>query len=267
MDLLPLSVSLNILHNLPGRLQFRVIACAARKQAPEPIVAAAIADPAIMGYTNFYKILLKTARRPLARAIRIFSNPGATPVLMHCIHGKDRTGLVAMFLLLICGVPPKAIVEDYVRSDIALRESRDKHEMVSIPDHLTTNAVMSASAKVLEDLLAFLDEHYGGPIAYLKKAGMTDEEMASIRKTLMLAPGEEAPRPSDLEADVTAVEAQQLPENPEHDPDFTTRLSIGQYREEDLPPAALKHLSKSSFHKFNRQSSAAPTPSLHVVDE
>ncbi|KAK2076949.1 hypothetical protein QBZ16_005177 [Prototheca wickerhamii] len=279
VDLLPLSVSLNILHHLPGRLQVRVIACAATKQAPEPIVAAAIADPSVMGYSSFYKILLRKAMRPLARAIRLFSNPGATPILMHCIHGKDRTGLVAMFLLLICDVPPSAIVEDYVRSDSALRESRDKNELVSIPEHLRTNEVMAASAQVLEDLLGFLQTHYGGPIAYLRRAGITDAEIASIRRLLLRAPGEGKAPPGAAAVDVAASAPEAAapappapaPHNPEQDPDFETRLSIGQYREEDLPPLVRSSLSgriaKRASLRRRMSAPASQPPDLHVVEE
>lgn len=89
-----------------------------------------------MGYFKFYKILLEKARLPLARAVRLFADKDSAPVLVHCIHGKDRTGVVTMLLLLVCDVDPGAIVEDYVRSELILRESRDNNELVSLPGEL-----------------------------------------------------------------------------------------------------------------------------------
>jgi Tyrosine phosphatase family len=44
------------------------------------------------------------AMTSLASAMRIFANSGNLPVLVHCIHGKDRTGLVIALLLLLLGV-------------------------------------------------------------------------------------------------------------------------------------------------------------------
>jgi protein-tyrosine phosphatase len=41
------------------------------------------------------------------------AQPGG--VLFHCVGGRDRTGLVALVLLAIAGVPPEVIAEDYVR--------------------------------------------------------------------------------------------------------------------------------------------------------
>ena len=43
----------------------------------------------------------------VAKALRIFCAQDNYPVLIHCIHGKDRTGLIVMLLLLICDVPAK----------------------------------------------------------------------------------------------------------------------------------------------------------------
>ena len=43
--------------------------------------------------------------------------PAAAPCLIHCTSGKDRTGLVAAFILLAVGVPVDAVVADYQMSD------------------------------------------------------------------------------------------------------------------------------------------------------
>ena len=39
------------------------------------------------------------------------------PVLVHCLSGKDRTGIVIAALLLICGVDRAVIAEEYLLSD------------------------------------------------------------------------------------------------------------------------------------------------------
>ena len=41
------------------------------------------------------------------------AQPGG--VLFHCVGGRDRTGLVAIVLLVLAGVPPELIAEDYLR--------------------------------------------------------------------------------------------------------------------------------------------------------
>jgi hypothetical protein len=47
--------------------------------------------------------------------MRIFAKDKSLPALVHCAHGKDRTGVVIMLLLLVCDVPHEAIVQDYVQ--------------------------------------------------------------------------------------------------------------------------------------------------------
>lgn len=42
-----------------------------------------------------------------AAALRLFKEEKNYPVLVHCIHGKDRTGLIIMLLLLLCEIPAK----------------------------------------------------------------------------------------------------------------------------------------------------------------
>lgn len=47
--------------------------------------------------------------------MRVFAKHRTLPALVHCAHGKDRTGVVIMLLLMACDVPHEAIVQDYVQ--------------------------------------------------------------------------------------------------------------------------------------------------------
>jgi hypothetical protein len=62
-----------------------------------------VADPRVLGYPRLYQILLDTSKSALAQALRLFADPGSFPVLIQCTHGKDRTGVVVLLLLLLCG--------------------------------------------------------------------------------------------------------------------------------------------------------------------
>ena len=41
----------------------------------------------------------------IAVALRILMKDNAFPCVIHCTHGKDRTGVIIMLLLLLCDVP------------------------------------------------------------------------------------------------------------------------------------------------------------------
>ena len=44
------------------------------------------------------------AHKPIAASLRLFADSTNFPILVHCVHGKDRTGLIAMLLLGLCDV-------------------------------------------------------------------------------------------------------------------------------------------------------------------
>lgn len=50
--------------------------------------------------------------------MRVFAKSDDLPALVHCAHGKDRTGVVIMLLLMLAGVPHESIVQDYVQVSI-----------------------------------------------------------------------------------------------------------------------------------------------------
>jgi protein-tyrosine phosphatase len=57
-------------------------------------------------------------RQWLAKLLRHFENPQLRyPVLIHCFAGRDRTGVAVAALLLILGIAPEMIVEEYLLSD------------------------------------------------------------------------------------------------------------------------------------------------------
>ena len=49
--------------------------------------------------------MILQAKHDIAKALRVFTVPEHFPVLVHCIHGKDRTGLIIMLIMLLCSIP------------------------------------------------------------------------------------------------------------------------------------------------------------------
>lgn len=62
--------------------------------------------------------------RPIARALRVFAHAENLPIIIHCIHGKDRTGLIIALLLLLLGVDEPTVVLDYAKSELELKVGR-----------------------------------------------------------------------------------------------------------------------------------------------
>lgn len=65
-----------------------------------------------------YDTSQKEVRQWLNKIIRLFENPELKyPVLIHCLSGKDRTGIVIAAVLLILGYDQGTIMEEYLFSE------------------------------------------------------------------------------------------------------------------------------------------------------
>ncbi len=148
VDLLPSFVSFWIFYQLPYWIKARVIWMKMRglqEDAVEHYVANMIAKDDVLGFFNMYKIILAGGKKRIARSFRLLFNYDRLPALVHCIHGKDRTGLVVALLQLLAQVPREAIIRDYAVSYTLLREGRENDKLGVIPEPLTTDAVMASS--------------------------------------------------------------------------------------------------------------------------
>lgn len=57
----------------------------------------------------------------IAIAIKIMLDEANLPAAMHCTHGKDRTGIIVMLLLLLCNVATEVCSPPGVPLDQAIR--------------------------------------------------------------------------------------------------------------------------------------------------
>jgi protein tyrosine/serine phosphatase len=84
-------------------------------------------DPAEARRHEFYGTALYSRsildRRPAECAAVLAAIATARPggVVVHCVAGRDRTGMIALLLLALAGAAPAAIAEDYERSAERLR--------------------------------------------------------------------------------------------------------------------------------------------------
>ncbi len=80
-----------------------------------------------------YDTTSKDVRRWLNQIIKVFENGDLEyPVLIHCLSGKDRTGIVVASLLLILEVDKETIIEEYLLSEGEVSESLIQISLVGI---------------------------------------------------------------------------------------------------------------------------------------
>ncbi len=116
------------------------------------------------------------------------------PVLIHCMAGKDRTGLLAALMQHVLGVHPDDIMADYMlseaRIDIPARAEEIRHELRQRFGRDYAPGIAELLAGVREPLLqAALDvitERSGDLNAYLlHDIGLSDTDQERLRARLL----------------------------------------------------------------------------------
>lgn len=141
-----------------------------------------------IGLDEMYRRLVEDSSAGVVEVVRgILADQ---PVLVHCTVGKDRTGVTVALTLAAAGVEREAVVADYARTEGLLPEWRNRRVVQMLrsmhPEavHLEDLATRSP-APVMRALLAEVDERYGAASDYLRSHGLTDDELAELRRVLL----------------------------------------------------------------------------------
>lgn len=102
-------------------------------------------------------------------------------VIFHCTAGKDRTGLTAALVLSLLGAPRDHIFADYLRTNDLWRPDP---QLSGYVDEAARSAMFSVHPEYLEEALAALDAHHGGPAAFAAAALGGETAAARAVKTL-----------------------------------------------------------------------------------
>ena len=153
----------------------------------EQIEAAAAAAPDIATSTrDVYLIFLERFGDNVAAAIKAVAGAADGGLVIHCVGGKDRTGLLAAFLLHLAGVSDDEIAADYALSEerllprheawFAAADSEEELERLK--------RIAQTPAASMTGVFDELARRYGGVEGYLRHVGLTDEELGLVRARL-----------------------------------------------------------------------------------
>ncbi|KAK9851903.1 hypothetical protein WJX84_007064 [Apatococcus fuscideae] len=123
------------------------------------------------GLPQLYEVMLETAKPEIKCAMEVVTAAAEAGevVMFFCKLGKDRTGLIALFILSCCGSTDDEIISDYHRSDgveeIALGGA--EKEVQGLDVALFSAAPCEAMAATLQNLRS----RYNGPLEYLEAIG------------------------------------------------------------------------------------------------
>jgi protein-tyrosine phosphatase len=124
--------------------------------------------------------------------LRRIANPDNLPTLIHCSAGKDRTGVAAMLILSLLGVPEDVILADYSLSNLYY-ESFLKFGELAIGSVAWTGITAEdlqplfvSHPDTLKTALAHIHRKYGSVPNYLRSAaGVNDELQQKIKSNLL----------------------------------------------------------------------------------
>lgn len=155
-----------------------------------PLFAGSVASffAADTSLDGLYRSLIEDSSDAIVRVVRgVVADP---PALVHCTVGKDRTGVTIALTLAAAGVDEEAIISDYARTEALLPADRNARivsylkqahpESQNLVD-LATRSPAPAMRRLLDDVRT----RYGGPVEYLRSAGLASDEIAELRRVLI----------------------------------------------------------------------------------
>jgi protein tyrosine/serine phosphatase len=135
---------------------------------------------------DVYLTALLLLPEQFAAAVEAVADAPEGVVVVHCVGGKDRTGLVTALLLRLAGVAIADIAADYAVSGDNLHErARPWIEEAETPEELRRRTRISATpAEGMAGVLEELQRRYGGVAGYLRSGGADDEVLERARARL-----------------------------------------------------------------------------------
>jgi protein tyrosine/serine phosphatase len=135
---------------------------------------------------DVYLIFLEHFDQNVAAGIRAVADAPEGVVVIHCMGGKDRTGLLSAFLLHLAGVGIDEIAADYALSEEKLRprheqwfaEAEDEEQLERL------KRISQTPPESIKGVFGELERRHGSVEAYLRGAGLTDDELDRARSRL-----------------------------------------------------------------------------------
>ena len=147
------------------------------------------ANPAMargeMSMVELYKLCLRDYSENIAKVLKVIASRNE-PFMFHCFCGKDRTGMLAALLLSAAGVCKEDIIADYEVSYTYIRpfiqrEIRNKSGLIWEGAYER----FYSPGENMAQILAFIDEEFGGVEGYFKNIGLAKDEIKALRTKLI----------------------------------------------------------------------------------
>jgi len=139
-----------------------------------------------------YADMLRVGSDKLAAGLQVIARADS-PLIFHCAAGKDRTGLLAAFLLAVLEVPDAFIAADYGKTEegmqlmlAAWRAAAEQQGEAAI-QRLDTAPVhyFDSPPAVMTELLGRLRSEHGSLVDFVRSIGVSSDDIAALRRRLV----------------------------------------------------------------------------------
>jgi protein tyrosine/serine phosphatase len=157
------------------------------EEIAEEVEAASVAAPDAASSTrDVYLIFLERFEDNVAAALRAIAEAPEGGIVIHCVGGKDRTGLLAAFLLHLAGVADEVVAADYALSEERLRSRHEGWFAAAESDEELERLrrISQTPAASMVGVFHELERRYGSVERYLRHIGLSDGELERIRARL-----------------------------------------------------------------------------------
>jgi hypothetical protein len=147
--------------------------------ANEIEAGAAAAPDAVAATRDVYLIFLRHFQRNAAAGVRAVAHAPEGGVVVHCVGGKDRTGLLCAFLLDLAGVGIEDIAADYALSEERLQPRHEQWlaEAETEAERERLHRISRTPAESMIGVFEELERRHGGVKQFLRSAGASDEDL------------------------------------------------------------------------------------------
>ena len=135
---------------------------------------------------DFYLLFLERFRENAGASLKAVADAPEGGVVVHCMGGKDRTGLLCAFLLHLAGVDDAEIAGDYALSEERLRPRHDAWlaEAETEVERERIRRISRTPPDTMLGVFAELRRRYGGIVEYLLGSGLAERDLARARARL-----------------------------------------------------------------------------------
>lgn len=131
-----------------------------------------------------YHDMIEHGAAGLAEAVRVIADESTAPAVVHCMAGKDRTGVLCALTLSLLGVSDADIDADYTRST-ANNEQYVQWARANGRPEMVMRSWWRSPPGTMAVLLSELRQRYGSVERPLLEAGLEQRDITALRQHLL----------------------------------------------------------------------------------